>query len=79
LVSLSIEKWICGRNERLGAVLFRSRECVLKIVNASHAERLKFDSQRLGRSLHVCEGQVSPSNQPFPRGRPPGQPWGRLP
>ena len=49
--------WTCARNERLGAVPFRSCECTVKIVKASHLKRLKFDSQRLGRSLHLCEGQ----------------------
>jgi hypothetical protein len=42
LALLSADKWIWGRDERLGAVLFRSCKCALKIVNASHLKRLKF-------------------------------------
>src|SRR5713226_3564169 len=57
---LSSDKWTRGRNERLCAFLFCLRECALKIVKGSHLKRLKFESQRLGRRLHLSEGQVSP-------------------
>src|SRR5262245_21809953 len=72
LALLSIDKWTCARNERVGAVRFCSRECAVKILQASYLKRLKFESQRLGRSLHLCEGQVSPRINGHPEEGHPG-------